>query len=137
MPGKDKRLLEKGAADALGEGALRFEKVIENVRRGNAPARDARQAPASNPLLSASPGEEWARQFQTQVIGPETGRLSAVSFAIVPKRFVLPSGEEPVVPRQSQQFAPKLAMDKPDLRFGRPSKPPRRSLLSRLFSRSS
>jgi len=131
MAENTKGLLDKG--DALGEGAARLGQVIESVKRQQTAPVETVRPQSANPLLSESPGEEWAKRFQTQIIGPETKGRSASEFAPIPKRLVLPQGPSEVLaaPR-APEIAPKLAIGAPDLRFGRPEKP-KSSWFARVF----
>jgi hypothetical protein len=135
MAEKPKTLLEGGAGDALGEGAARFEKVIDGVKRQHAVTPEPTRTPAANPLLSASPGEEWARRFQSQAIGPMPSPLSAGELAPVPRAMIMPAiaPENPILPRAAN-IAPKASVGAPNIRFGGPEKP-RKSWLARVFSR--
>jgi hypothetical protein len=135
MAEKPKTLLEGGAADALGEGAARFEKVIEGVKRQHAVTPEPTRAPAANPLLSAGPGEEWARRYQSQAIGPMPDPLSAGELAPVPRALIMRAitPENPILSRAAE-IAPKVSVGAPDIRFGRGEKP-RKSWLGRMFSR--
>ncbi len=134
MAEKPKSLLEGGAVDALGEGAARFERVIDSVKRQHAVVPEKSHAPAGNPLLSASPGEEWARQYQTQVIGPDARRITPAELSPVARAMILPASDNLAPPRVAE-IAPKVAVGRPDIRFGQAEKP-KKSWLGRMFSRT-
>lgn len=135
MADERKGLLEKGAADGLAEGAAYFDRLIESVRLNRNPPSPQAPAALSNPLLSASPGEAWAKEFQTQSIGPEGGRTAVVDFAPLPKWVVVPP--PPDAFPAARAFAPKIDLAPPkdfvpEKRFAEPETP-RRSWLRRVF----
>ena len=137
MADNSRTLLEQGAGDALGEGAARFERVIESVKRQQAVAPEALpQTIAVNPLLSASPGEEWARRFQTQAIGPDFGPINPGELPSAARAMILPAIErEAVIPSRTSEFVPKRAVEPVEIGFGRPQKP-KKSWIGRMFSRA-
>ena len=145
MAEKMKSLLEGGPLNALGEGAARFDRLIESVKlqQQPTPAQEPVAAPAPNPLLHASPGEEWARRFQSQAIGPEQWGVSLGDLAPVPKAMLVPPMPTPdFVPERTTERAADLpprpaapVLEAPlGTQLGKQEKP-RRSFLGRLFHR--
>jgi hypothetical protein len=145
MAEKMKSLLEGGPLNALGEGAARFDRLIESVKAQQLPmpAPEPVAAPAPNPLLHASPGEEWARRFQSQAIGPEQWGVSLSDLVAVPKAMLVPPIPMPdFVPERTAERAADLpprpaapVLEAPlGTKMGKPEKP-RRSFLGRLFHR--
>ena len=140
MAEKPKSLLEKGAPNALSEGAARFDRLIESVKAQQMPAAEVSAPPTPNPLLHSSPGEEWARRFQSQAIGPEQMRVSLGDLAPVPKAMLVPPmPAREIVPERRAEFAPPSVAPGREMplgtQLGKPEKP-RRSFLARLFHRS-
>lgn len=135
MSEERKGLLENGAADGLAEGAAHFERLIESVRLNRNPPPLQTPAALTNPLLSASPGEAWAKEFQTQSIGPDGGRTAVVDFAPLPKLVVVPPPPE-MFPA-AREFAPRIDLAPPkdfvpQRRLAEADRP-RRSWLRRVF----
>jgi hypothetical protein len=138
MAEKPKSLLEGGPANALGEGAARFDQMIESVKTQFAPPSAGTQKFATNPLLHVSPGEEWSRNFQSQSIGPNVQSLSLSDLASVPRSAFAPQASE-IVPSRTAEFAPKPVVAAPmGAQLGMPEKlvKPRRSWLGRMFGRA-
>jgi len=134
MAGNTKSLLEQGPANALGEGAARFDRLIEDVKASQSPAPvRTTSAVIPNPLLSVSPGEEWSRQFQSQSFGPEVRGISYADLAPVPRAMVMPEIAPDVVPRHSTAFAPTSVLQAMGSEIGRRPEKPRRSWLGRLL----
>ena len=135
MSDERKSLLDKGAVDGLADGAAHFDRLIESVRLNRIPPSQHAPAAVSNPLLSASPGEAWAREFQTQSIGPEGGRTAMVDFAPVPKFVVVPPPPETLL--STREFAPKIDLAPPKDFVPRKrlkeTESPKRSWLRRVF----
>ena len=142
MAEKPKSLLEGGAtnalANALGEGAARFDQLIESVKAQYAPPSESVAKRDSNPLLHVSPGEEWSRNFQSQSIGPNVQSLSLSDLAPVPRAMVVPPVSE-IVPSRAAEIAPKPVMAAPmGARLGKPERlvKPKTSWLGRMFGRT-
>jgi hypothetical protein len=138
MAEKPKSLLEGGPANALGEGAARFDQLIETVKAQYAPPGEAVQNFATNPLLHVGPGEQWSRNFQSQSIGPNVQSLSLSDLAPVPRAMIVPSAPEIVLPKAAE-IAPRPGMAAPMAeQFARPEKlvKPRQSWLGRMFGRA-
>lgn len=141
MAEKTKSLLEGGPLNALGEGAARFDRLIESVKtqQQQTPPAEPVAAPAPNPLLHASPGEEWARRFQSQAIGPEQWGVSLGDLAPVPKALLVPPMPTPdFVPERAADLPPRPAAPVLEAPLGTQlgkSEKPRRSFLGRLFHR--
>jgi hypothetical protein len=141
MAEKPKSLLEGGPMNALDAGAARFDRLIEEVRAQRAaPAQAPSAMPVSNPLLPISPGEAWARNFQSHSIGPEARGVSVSDLAPVPRAALIPPAAdivptrtmETAVPRPVETAAPmSVQIGKAD-RLERPKK----SWLGRMFSRT-
>lgn len=147
MAEKPKSLLEGGPVNALGEGAARFDKLIEEVRAGRAAPVEAPPAEIANPLLPESPGESWARNFQSQSIGPETRGVALSDLAPVPRAMIVPpiaaadiapSRTADIAPdRVAEVVPPKPAAGAPmGLRVGKPEETRKRSWLGRMFGRA-
>ncbi|HWU26445.1 MAG TPA: hypothetical protein VN154_08585 [Rhizomicrobium sp.] len=138
MSDERKSLLEKASGDSLAEGAAHFDRLVESAKLNRMSPRAEALTAAPNPLLPASPGEAWAKQFQTQSIGPDAGRTAMVDFApLSAKMVVIPPPPEAILPER--QFAPQMDLAppsdfRPEKRFGTPERPKRRSWLRRLFS---
>ena len=143
MAEKPKSLLEGGpanalGANALGEGAARFDQLIETVKAQYAPPGESTQTFATNPLLHVSPGENWSRNFQSQSIGPNVQSLSLSDLAPVPRGMIVPTAPE-IVPSRAAEFAPRPVVAAPMAeQLGRPERlvKPRRSWLGRMFGRA-
>lgn len=138
MAEKPKSLLESGPANALGEGAARFDQLIESVKTQFAPPREGVAPRESNPLLHVSPGEEWSRNFQSQSIGPNVQSLSLSDLAPVPRAMILPQAPE-IVPSKAAGIAPRPVAAAPmGAQLGKPEKlvKPRTSWLGRMFGRT-
>ena len=140
MAEKPKSLLEGGPANALGEGAARFDQLIDSVKAQYATPADAAPAPqASNPLLHVSPGEAWSRNFRSESIGPNAQGLALSDLAAVPRGAIVPPAPE-IVPPRAAEIAPRPVVAAPmGAQLGRPEKlleRPRRSWLGRLFGHS-
>jgi hypothetical protein len=134
MPENTKSLLEQGPANALGEGAARFDRLIEDVKASQSPAPvRTTTAVIANPLLSVSPGEEWSRQFQSQSFGPEVRGVSYSDLAPVPRAMVMPELAPDIVPQRSTAFAPKSALQGMGSEIGKRPERPRRSWLGRML----
>lgn len=136
MAEKPKSLLDGGPANALGEGAARFDQMIESMRAQQAAPADVRPATAPNPLLHVGPREAWSRQFQSQGIGPEEKGLSLADLAPVPNAMLVPpvSGQA-IVPDRAAEIAPRPTIAPMGAQIGRSDKfePRRRSWLGRMF----
>ena len=146
MTEKPKSLLEGGpanalGANALGEGAARFDQMIETVKAQYAPPSDGTQKFATNPLLHVSPGEAWSRHFQSQSIGPIAPGLALSDLAAVPRAAIVPPAPE-IVPSRAAEIAPRpvvVAAEPMAVHLGKPQKlveKPRASWLGRLFGRA-
>jgi hypothetical protein len=139
MTEKPKSLLEGGPANALGEGAARFDQLIESVKAQYAPpSADAVPPVAANPLLHVSPGEAWSRNFQSQSIGPNVQGLRLSDLAPVPRAMVVPPAPE-IVPSRASEIASRPVVAAPMAeRLGKPEKlvKPRQSWLGRMFGRA-
>jgi hypothetical protein len=139
MTEKPKSLLEGGPANALGEGAARFDQLIESVKAQYAPpSADAARPVAANPLLHVSPGEAWSRNFQSQSIGPNVPGLRLSDLAPVPRAMVVPPAPD-IVPSRAAEIAPRPVVAAPMAeRLGKPEKlvKPRQSWLGRMFGRA-
>lgn len=139
MTEKPKSLLEGGPANALGEGAARFDQLIESVKAQYAPpSADAAQPVAANPLLHVSPGEAWSRNFQSQSIGPNVQGLRLSDLAPVPRAMVVPPAPD-IIPSRAAEIAPRPVVAAPMAeRLGKPEKlvKPRQSWLGRMFGRA-
>lgn len=143
MADKPKSLLE-GGGNALGEGAARFDRLIESVRVQQAPQKETPAPPPANPLLSVGPQEAWTRQFQSQAIGPELSGLARSDYAAVPRDAFMPRHASDILPAKSADIAPDRTAEVVvppsapggDLRPGRQAlaERPRRSWLARLFA---
>jgi hypothetical protein len=137
MAGKPKSLLEGGPHNALGEGAARFDRLIDEVRAQRAAPVQAPPAPAANPLLPESPGETWARNFRSQSIGPETRGVSLSDLAPVPRAMIVPpmtAGD--IAPGRKADIVPQKPAAAPmGLKIGKPERDvkPRKSWLGRMF----
>jgi hypothetical protein len=142
MPEKPKSLLEGGPMNALDAGAARFDRLIEEVRAQRAaPTHTPSAAPTSNPLLPVSPGEAWARNFQSHSIGPETLGVSVSDLTPVPRAALIPPAPaaEVVPARAAEVIAPRPVEVAPmSVQIGRGDRleRPKRSWLGRMFSRS-
>jgi hypothetical protein len=138
MTEKPKSLLEAGPANALSEGAARFEKLIESVKAQHAAPVDAPPAAAvPNPLLPTSPGEAWSRNFQSQSIAPGATSFALSDLAPVPRAMIVPPiTAADIVPSRSAEFAQKPAIAPMAQQIGRLVEPRRRSWLSRMFGRA-
>jgi hypothetical protein len=142
MAEKPKSLLEGGSTNALGnalgEGAARFDQLIETVKAQYAPPADGTQKFATNPLLHASPGEAWSRNFQSQSIGPNVQSLALSDLASVPRAMVLPTAPE-IVPPRAADIASRPVVSAPmSNQLGKPERlvKPRQSWLGRMFGRA-
>ena len=138
MAEKPKSLLEGGPANALGEGAARFDQLIETVKAQYAPPGGNTQTFATNPLLHVSPGENWSRNFQSQSIGPNVQSMSLSDLAPVPRGMIVPTAPE-IVPPRAAEFAPKPVVAAPMAeQLGKPERlvKPRQSWLGRMFGRA-
>jgi hypothetical protein len=136
MTEKPKSLLEGGPANALGEGAARFDQLIESVKTQFAPTASGTQTFATNPLLHVSPGENWSRNFQSQSIGPNVQSLSMSDLAPVPRGMIVPTAPE-IVP--AAEIVPRPVVAAPmSAQFGKPTSlvKPRPSWLGRMFGRA-
>lgn len=137
MADKPKSLLEGGPANALGEGAARFEQLIESVKAQHAAPVDAAPAVKANPLLQESPGEAWSRRFQSQSIGPDIARFDPADLAPVPRAMIVPPiSASDIVPDRRAEIAPRPGMAPMAMHIGKKAEAPRRSWLSRMFGRS-
>ncbi len=142
MAEKPKSLLEGGPANALGnalgEGAARFDQLIENVKAQYAPPGEATQNFATNPLLHVSPGEAWSRNFQSQSIGPNVQSLSLTDLAPVPRGMIVPTAPEIVPPRAADIAAKPVVAAPMGQQLGKPERlvKPRQSWLGRMFGRA-
>jgi hypothetical protein len=142
MAEKPKSLLEGGSTNALGnalgEGAARFDQLIETVKAQYAPPADGTQKFATNPLLHVSPGEAWSRNFQSQSIGPNVQSLALSDLASVPRAMVLPTAPE-IVPPRAADIASRPVVSAPmSNQLGKPERlvKPRQSWLGRMFGRA-
>ena len=138
MAEKPKSLLESGATNALGEGAARFDQLIESVKAQYAPPATGTVPRESNPLLHVSPGEEWSRNFQSQSIGPNAQSLSLSDLAPVPRAMIVPTAPE-IVPSRAGEIAPRPVVAAPmGAQLGKPEKlvKPKTSWLGRMFGRA-
>ncbi|HUO91981.1 MAG TPA: hypothetical protein VMU22_03625 [Rhizomicrobium sp.] len=141
MAEKPKSLLDGGPANALDAGAARFDRLIEEVRAQHAAPAQAPAAPQSNPLLPVSPGEAWARNFQSHSIGPETRGVALSDLAAVPRAAIVPpvSAADLVPGRSAEAVAPKAVETAPmSVQIGRGDRleRPKTSWLGRMFGRS-
>jgi hypothetical protein len=142
MAEKTRSLLETAPASALGEGAARFDRLIESVKasQSSVPAPTT-PAVIQNPLFQTSPGEEWSRQFQSQSFGPELKSLSLSDLAPVPRALLMPDDLSSLAPGRNGDFAAprsaEIATRPPPLGagIGKPEKA-RRSWLGRMFGRA-
>ena len=136
-----KSLLDEGAANALGnalgEGAARFDRLIERVKASQSatPAPTA-TAVLPNPLLSESPQEEWSRQFQSQSFGPEARGISYSDLASVPRAMLVPAVAPDIVPSRTAEIAPRPAFQALGAEIGKKPEKPRRSWLGRMLYRA-
>jgi hypothetical protein len=142
MAEKPKSLLEGGSTNALGnalgEGAARFDQLIETVKAQYAPPADGTQKFATNPLLHVSPGEAWSRNFQSQSIGPNVQSLALSDLASVPRAMVLPTAPD-IVPPRAADIASRPVVSAPMAnQLGKPERlvKPRQSWLGRMFGRA-
>lgn len=142
MAEKPKSLLEGGPGDTLGQGAARFDQLIESVKaQYAAPSEAAPPQPAANPLLHVSPGEAWSRHFQSQSIGPIAPGLALSDLAAVPRAAIVPPAPE-IVPSRAAEIAPRpvvVAAEPMAVHLGKPQKlveKPKASWLGRLFGRA-
>jgi hypothetical protein len=142
MAEKPKSLLEGGSTNALGnalgEGAARFDQLIETVKAQYAPPADGTQKFATNPLLHVSPGEAWSRNFQSQSIGPNVQSLALSDLASVPRAMVLPTAQEIVPPRAADIASRPVVTAPMSNQLGKPERlvKPRQSWLGRMFGRA-
>jgi hypothetical protein len=142
MAEKPKSLLEGGSTNALGnalgEGAARFDQLIETVKAQYAPPADGTQKFATNPLLHVSPGEAWSRNFQSQSIGPNVQSLALSDLAPVPRAMVLPTAPEIVPPRTADIASRPVVTAPMSNQLGKPERlvKPRQSWLGRMFGRA-
>ncbi len=130
-----KGLLDRPVTGALSEGAARFERLIETVKAQQVAPLAHEALPVSNPLVPASPEEEWARQYRSQAIGPELPSISISGLAAVPRAFVLPPAVHTIVPDRLAGIAPMPVTGAIGESMGRPERP-RRSWFSRLLRRA-
>lgn len=135
MSENNKGLLGRHAAGALSEGAARFERLIEAVKAQQAPPSAHEVRPMSNPLVPASPEEEWARQYQSQAIGPEPPAIPVSELRAVPRGLFVPSPVPSFVPSRLAEIAPKPAAAAIGEMMGKPARP-RRSWFGRLMRRA-
>jgi hypothetical protein len=137
MAEKPKSLLEGGPANALGEGAARFEKLIESVKAQHAAPVEAARAATPNPLLRESPGEAWSRSFQSQGIGPDAGGFNLADLAPVPRAMIVPPmTASDIVPDRRAEIVSRPTVAPMGTKIGKPQEARRRSWLGRMFGSS-
>jgi len=135
MTEKTKGLLESGTRNAFGEGAARFDRLIESVKTQHAVRVQSESAPVSNPLTAVSPEEEWSKQFQSLGIGPERHAITPSEMAFVPRGAIL-AGVPPVrdiAPSRATEIVGRPSPSGADM--GKPVKA-KRSWLGRVFGRA-
>ena len=137
MAEKPKSLLEGGPANALSEGAARFEQMIESVKAQHAAPVEAAPAKMPNPLLRESPGEAWSRNFQSQSIAPGVSSFALSDLAPLPRAMIVPPiSPSDIAPSRTAEIAPRPAVAPMGTQMGKPTETRRRSWLGRMFGRS-